>query len=232
MIRVIYTGTRPAGDAAGLIIDHLPMLERIALPLPDDLAPRLQSEVHARRIAVFYSQNAARRVFDQLSPTDFDGVEVWAVGEKTAAWLEEELGRPVHHPGQQDFEGLVADLSDTVSEDDLVISFELAGTERRLEEAALGCEVLSISAYETVPCHWDDLDGLLRRIQPAWVVFASPRGWEAFRANLHHRPVGDSYRVAVIGPNTRDAIELQGGRVDLVPDTPNLDELFKEIAAR
>jgi uroporphyrinogen-III synthase len=232
MIRVVYTGTRRADDVRGLIIDHLPMLERVALPLPDDLSVRLRGDGgHADRRAVFYSRNAAKVVFDQLTPEDFDGVQVWAVGARSAEWLADRLGRDVRSPERQDFEGLVSELSDAVSTDTLLFSFELAGTERRLDRRGLPAEVLSIPVYETVACNWDDLDGLLRRIEPAWVVFASPRGWESFRDNLHHRPVGDAYRVAVIGPNTRDAIVEQGGRVDLVAATPDLEELLREIAA-
>lgn len=228
MIRIVYTGSRRPEDVDGLIVDHLPMLERVDRPLPDDLTTVLRSD--ADRIAVFYSQNGAQRVFEKLTPDDFRGVEVWAVGDKTAGWLADRLDQPVLSPAQQDFDGLLDDLRDAVSDDSVVVSFELAGTERRLSDEDLPGEVLSISTYETVPCNWDDLDGLLRRISPAWVVFASPRGWEAFRDNLHHRPVGDSYRVAVIGPNTRDAIVEQGGRVDLVPPAPDLDALLRQLA--
>jgi uroporphyrinogen-III synthase len=93
----------------------------------------------------------------------------------------------------------------------------------------LDADVVSVDAYTTMPCHWDDLDGLLRRLNPQWVVFTSPRGYQAFASNLHHRTIGDSYRVAVIGDTTRDAVTASGGRVDFVPPMPSVSELLREL---
>lgn len=231
MIKIVYTGTRPPEPVPGVEIVHLPMLERVDRAIPAEVADVLRSPT-AHRIAVFYSQNAAQTVLEALGPEAFDGVEVWAVGEKTAQWLAQRLSSPVHRPQDQSFAGVVTELRGALKGETIVVSFELAGTERRLDEARLPMRVLSVLAYETVPCHWDDLDGLLRRLAPRWVVFASPRAYDAFCANLHHRVIGDAYRVAAIGPTTRTAIERAGGRVDFTPETPDLAELMAALADR
>lgn len=229
MTRVVYTGTREPPQVPGIELHHLPMLERVALPLPPALVSKLGSDTPG--VVVFFSTNAAQRVLDELEPSAFAGAQVWAVGDKTAQWLTETLGQKIHRPARQDFEGLVAELTEAVPPETPIISFELQGSERRLEDELTDRKVTSIPAYETLPCNWDDLDGLLRRIDPRWVIFASPRGYSAFTANLHHRPVGDSYRVAVIGPNTRDHIVARGGRVDLVPESPDVEAILRELSS-
>lgn len=234
-MKVIYTGTREPSasgtELAGIELVHLPMLERVALPLPNDVAHELGNVERVHRHVAFYSQNAVEVVLEGLGADAFDGVQFWAVGEQTAEAIESAFGRPALSPDKQDFVGLTEMLRRTVRGGDLVVSFELSGGERRLDEMSLPAKVLSVATYDTRPTHWDDLDGLLRRIGPRWVIFASPRAFEAFRDNLHHRVVGDSYRVAAIGPTTRDAIQRSGDRVDLTPGSPDLAALLREIVA-
>lgn len=231
MIKVVYTGTREPGEVSGVELVHLPMLARLALPLRADLDQELHRDGHPTRHAVFFSRNAAEYALDALGRTAFSATTVWAVGEQTASWLGSVLDQDVRHPAREDFVGLVEELQAAIGADDLVVSFELEGTDRPLEEVGLPCRVVSVPTYKTVGTNWDDLDGVLRRIAPQWVVFASPRAFDVFRENLHHRVVGDCYRVAAIGPSTRDAIEQAGDRVDFVPERPDLEALLGELAA-
>lgn len=228
MTRVVYTGTRaPQTPEADVELHHLPMLESIPRRIPPEVSEVLR-DASRKRFALFYSRNAADHVCDVVSPDTFDGCEIWAVGARTAQTLAERLARKVHSPKVQTFAGLLAELQEIVADDALVVSFELASSERDL---ALDAEILSVPTYETVAYNYDDLDGLLRRIDPRWVLFASPRAYGAFRRNLHHRHVGDSYRVAAIGTTTRDAILEAGDRVDFVPDTPDLTATLRALAA-
>ena len=231
MITVVYTGTRPPDAIEGLEVVHLPMLERVKLALPPELSPELSDPKYTHRHAVFYSQNAVELVVETLGADAFAGVTIWAVGERTAQVVEQLTGQSAQSPKRQDFLGLTESLREQVRGDDFVVSFEVSGGDRRLDEMALPARVTSVAAYETVAANWDDLDGLLRRIAPRWVVFGSPRAFDAFRNNLHHRVVGDSYRVAAIGHTTSDAIIAAGDRVDFVPDDPDLRQLLTALAA-
>lgn len=225
MISVVYTGTREPQPVEGLELHHLPMLERTGLPLRDDVRDVL---ANPETVAIFYSKNAADCVLGELSEDDFAEAEIWAVGARTAKYLSNRLARSIHRPDDQEFHGLVEALRPVVA-GRTVVSFELEGTSRRLSSAGLDADVISVDAYATTPCHWDDLDGLLRRIGPQWVVFTSPRGYESFADNLHHRTIGDSYRVAAIGSTTRDAILRAKGRVDFVPNVPSVPALLREL---
>ena len=228
MTRIVYTGTRaPKTPEPGVELHHLPMLESIPRRIASEVGDALR-DASRKRFALFYSRNAAEHVCDVIPADAFDGCELWAVGARTAQTLADRLSREVHSPKVQTFAGLLAELEDVVAEDALVVSFELASSERDL---ALRATILNVPTYETVAYNYDDLDGLLRRIDPRWVLFASPRAYEAFRSNLHHRPVGDSYRVAAIGTTTRDAILDAGDRVDFVPDTPDLAATLRALAA-
>ena len=229
MTRVVYTGTRPPDDVAfGIELHHLPMLETVPLAIGSEVRSALGAS--GRRLAVFYSHNAAEHVVDALGERSFEGCEIWAVGDRTAEYLTERLRTEVGTPETKTYDGLVEALRGRDAADATIVSFELATSERRLADEGLQGTVLSVPTYETVAYNYDDLDGLLRKIGPRWVVFASPRAHEAFKANLHHRPLGDSYRVAVIGPTTRDAIVEAGDRVDFMPDEPDLAALLRKLA--
>lgn len=228
MICVLYTGSRPPDRVVeGVALHHVPMLETVPLTIGEKAREALRSD--HRRIAVFYSQNAVSHVLGEIGPELFSDCELWAVGERTAEQLEEHVGVRPQVPPTQTFEGLVELLRPEVTPQTLIISFELASSPRTLSGAGLDARVLSVPAYDTRAYNYDDLDALLRRLQPQWVVFASPRGHAAFRANLHHRTVGDNYRVAAIGTTTRDAILEAGDRVDHVASTPDLDVLLREL---
>ncbi len=227
MIDVVYTGTRtPELAVEGVRLHHLPMLVSVPRPLPPDLSTRLRDGAHA----VFYSKNAVEQAVASLGADPLRAAKsIWAVGRRTAAALEEATGRTVSTPEEQSFEGILTVIKKALPRDETIVSFELADTPRPLDEALPKHDVLSVATYETRAYDYDDLDGVLRKLGPRWVVFASPRAYHSFTSNLHHRSVGDNYRVCSIGPSTSRAIERAGGRVDHTAAEPDLESLLREL---
>lgn len=225
MTTIVYTGTREPEAVSGHTIVHLPMLEALPLPLPDDLGGGIAGATHL----VFYSVHAAEIIL-QTFAASLSHATIWAVGQRTSDCLARGVDGVINVPTRENFLGLLDELRPTIGPHDRIVSFEAEGTEHRLAAQSLEVPVRSVATYRTVATHWDDLDSLLRRVAPTWVIFSSPRGFATFCDNLHHRIIGDAYRIAAIGPTTASAIEAAGARVDFVARSPDLAALVDALA--
>lgn len=104
---------------------------------------------------------------------------------------------------------------------------------------ALGARVIELPTIDiTPPRSFKEIDEAIRRIHSFdWVVFTSVNGVDIFfdRLRTHHRLDTRhlaSNRIAVVGEATREHLDRQGLRVDLMPKTFTSDALGRELVQK
>lgn len=228
-LTILYTGTTPPrGTWPGAQVIHLPMLT--VRPIDFDLEA-LRSGFDRATTFVFYSQHSARIVCDSglFDGTDLSAHAFWAVGQKTAAWLEQRLMVPVSFPPGERFATLTQAL-EKATIPGKIIAFSLADKARDLGPVAdaQGVAFEDVPVYET-SLHPDrESRGALAVRDVHWIAFTSPRGVDALvdavdRENLKAR------RLAAIGPTTADALLTRGLTPDLISTTPDRNGLIEAI---
>jgi len=99
---------------------------------------------------------------------------------------------------------------------------------------ALGAITISIPTIEIVPpASYASLDDALARLDNFhWLIFTSANSVEAFAARLRLRESGTSVtlpKIAVIGPSTARAVEVQEFAVDLIPQRYIAESLVESL---
>lgn len=196
---------------------------------------------------VFTSVNAVTAVWDKiaelgLDARDFAGVNLAAVGEKTADAIREKGMSPevLPKPNRQNAEGLVDVFPNFVEDIDavgrvLLPRADIAGESLVTGLEALGWEVDDVVAYRTVRAAPPSAEvrDMIKSGGFDAVAFTSGstvRNLVGIAGKPHQRTI-----IACIGPSTKAAAEEMGLRVDVVPkvaDVPALvDALADHVAA-
>lgn len=229
---ILYTGTRePTEVPSKLRLSHLPMLDvehlTFEVPKPGD-----------RTAVVFFSKNAVDAVTskpdaDRLSSRDCD---FWAVGPKTARYLETELDVSARYPDGHHFEGLVQTLR-THFQGRQIVSFELEGTTNDISEALAGEEwsVRRVPAYRTSAARYPDIEHRLQQLCVDGIAFTSPKGVDVFRTNLERanfdlRDLGTIPTLGAIGPKTATAVARRFWAPKIRLDKPSKKRLIQRLA--
>ncbi|MFU8805999.1 MAG: uroporphyrinogen-III synthase, partial [Bradymonadaceae bacterium] len=208
-IKILYTGTRPPDHDGRAAVIHLPMLA--ARPIAFDI-DRLRMSLETPATFVFYSRHSARIIVESklFEGSDLSAHKFWAVGQKTAAYLEAHLNISVSSPRPEHFQALAQDLEKSTA-NGVIRAFSLAGSSRDLEPVANahGVAFEEVPVYETTRHIGDDPLTVLARERPRWIALTSPRGVDALVDALMDDPgleALEGRRLAAIGPTTAAAI--------------------------
>ena len=224
-IRILDTGTTAADanpDAA--TVYHQPALVRRTLPF--DLPAVLDDRpCHV----VFYSRFAVRTVAYRLK--DSEQHRLWAVGPKTAAVVEQLVGRTAEFADEHHFQALRDALADC-GDPRPVIAFGLKDTNRDLSPVTDGwnSSFHPVDVYESTPAPAGELRRVFNDIQPHWIALTSSRGARAVADAVDIDRLTD-VNIAAIGDSTAATISELGLTTDLVPDNPDRNQLIEAIAA-
>ncbi len=226
-VTVVYTGTRAPEGVDGLRIEHLPMLQKLAVDF--DLK-KVRILVRQPCTLVFYSQNSLKTVADSglLDGIDLTAHTIWAVGQKTADAVFYEFGVDARVPDDERFEGLVSEFRKTPPPPPIV-AFTLEDSPRTLAEQFDGrSRVHEIPVYQTCPVLYPRLCDTLAEIDARWVAFTSPRGVSTFLTQASGCDLS-ALHFAAIGPTTAEALAERGVDVDLVMQTPDKNAMMRQI---
>lgn len=191
---------------------------------------------------VFTSVNAVMAVWDKiadlgLDARDFAGVNLAAVGEKTADAIREKGMSPevLPKPNRQNAEGLVDVFPNFVEDIDavgrvLLPRADIAGESLVTGLEALGWEVDDVVAYRTVRAAPPSAEvrDMIKSGGFDAVVFTSGstvRNLVGIAGKPHQRTI-----IACIGPSTKAAAEEMGLRVDVVPEVADVPALVDALA--
>ncbi len=232
---VIDTGTHPAETIPeSLEVRHFPALERRALNLDRvAVAQALSKQSHV----LFYSKYGAQVVLDSKIFSPLSRHRFWAVGKKTAAYIEERLNINVSVPKTENFKHLCQAVR--ASEDPLpLVAFGLLDHERDLSELAadLGVEFEHIPVYDSeAAVNMRKLTESFDEDRPDWLAFTSSRGAAIVIDALTTKTLSKlqkkkKIRLAAIGPSTAETIEEFELNVDLIADSPDREKLLEAIA--
>ena len=231
-LRVLYTGLRaPEEVSDGIDLRHRPMLEIEWTDVtPADLGELLTPQT----TLLVYSRTAVDRLDREDWLARLSGLAErpwWSVGHKTAEALKRRLGIDARVPSEQNFEGLLAELSRRRPRAGTyrLVSLSLEGTTRdpgpALSEDGTWHD---LPLYRTVPATYPSLDEELSDWSPDWILFTSPKGIDGFMANVDFSDV--DARIAAIGPTTAEHLESYGLAADFVPDEPGRDALLRGLS--
>jgi uroporphyrinogen III methyltransferase/synthase len=175
---------------------------------------------------LFTSANAVEQFMDRMSGRR-PSIPIAVVGSATAAKLAEWKLEPALVP--QDFraEGLLAAFPENLV--GTRILFPRAEVARELLPEELrrrGATVDVVIVYRTVKAFSGSLVEILHNEHVDCIVFTSP---STIPDDLHTLPAGTA--LAVIGPVTREAAQLVGLKVDIVPARSTVPDLVEAIAA-
>ena len=191
---------------------------------------------------VFTSVNAVMAVWDKiadlgLDARDFAGVNLAAVGEKTADAIREKGMSPevLPKPNRQNAEGLVDVFPNFVEDIDavgrvLLPRADIAGESLVTGLEALGWEVDDVVAYRTVRAAPPSAEvrDMIKSGGFDAVAFTSGstvRNLVGIAGKPHQRTI-----IACIGPSTKAAAEEMGLRVDVVPEVADVPALVDALA--
>lgn len=191
---------------------------------------------------VFTSVNAVTAVWDKiaelgLDARDFAGVNLAAVGEKTADAIREKGMSPevLPKPNRQNAEGLVDVFPNFVEDIDavgrvLLPRADIAGESLVTGLEALGWEVDDVVAYRTVRAAPPSAEvrDMIKSGGFDAVAFTSGstvRNLVGIAGKPHQRTI-----IACIGPSTKAAAEEMGLRVDVVPEVADVPALVDALA--
>jgi uroporphyrinogen-III synthase len=226
--RIAYTGTRaPDFDDTLCELLHLPMLESE----PVEFNPSIIAELLKEKVqVVFFSSKGVSAVASSpleqhLKSRD---VEIWAVGTKTAEFIEGALDVQARVPGRQDFEGIRAELDHADTRK--IVVFGLEDSPRALGDALAERIVHEFPVYRTFPRLYPSLGERLEDFQPQWIAFTSPRGLDAFasQADQFDFPWREA-KMAAIGPTTGEALREHGLEPSVQLEEPGRNRLIRRI---
>lgn len=247
--------TRPAAQAGGLAEGFRSVGAEVVLvpafkvdPVdPTRLEAALRAGPSRYDAVVFTSRNAVRYFFQaaarvNVTPEDFDAVEVAAVGPPTAEALEDR-GLDVDVVGEpHTAEGLVAALRGANEEmAGWRVLYPKAADARdviEVELSALGASVDAITTYAAKPETLDDPEAVARTLDPPpdVVTFASPSAAIHLESTLTppvFARVGAGLKTtsvtACIGPVSAEAARKLGYRVDIVASAHTGDGLIDAV---
>jgi uroporphyrinogen-III synthase len=221
-VRVVLTraahqaqGLTEAFRAAGLTVEHLPLLEVIPPADPRPLE-RAASELALYDWLVFTSANAVDAFLPLTGGSLPHRLRVAVVGPATAEALRGYEVEPHLIARRADAEGLLADLAPHVDRSRRVLLPQAADARRTLVEGLTraGAEAVAVVAYDKgMPADAPERAAQLFTGTPiGWVTFTSPRivhhfvelfgeDWERRRPEV---------RAASIGPVTTAELRRQG----------------------
>lgn len=197
-MNVLYLGTDPSRYVCADHLIHYPIIQTIPIV-------RLEEDIRARSADctfwLFTSPNAVRYWWD-LSPMQWEGKEVYAVGPSTAACLAEK-GLSAKTPVQATQEGLI-ELLECVDLERGSIAWPRSSLARPILSEYLNkrkVRYVAIDLYHTV----------FQRLEPVpdlevidEIVFTSPSTVRAFIEIFGEIPQGK--KITSIGPVTKEAL--------------------------
>lgn len=189
--------------------------------------------------AVFTSANTVDAVWDQLDRlgrTFPPGLQVAAIGPKTAARLESRGVSPDFVPDEHISEGIVPGLGDLSGRQVILPQADIAEDTLEAAVRAAGGSVEAVTAYHTLPAEPDPAGLAALRTGVHAVVFTSASTAVHFAALIQAAGLdpfnlpGDP-RIVCIGPKTAAAAKEAGFRVDRVADAYTLAGLASALEA-
>ncbi len=216
-------GLTAAFEAAGITVEHLPLLEVVPPADPRPLE-RAASELALYDWLVFTSANAVDAFLPLTGGTLPPRLHVAVVGPATAEALRA-FGIEAHLTATRaDAEGLLADLAPRVGRSRRVLLPQAADARPTLAEGLnrAGAEAVVVVAYDKgmPPEAHEQAERLFAETPIGWVTFTSPRivrhFVELFGADWERRR--PELRAASIGPVTTAELRRQG--VEQISEAP------------
>jgi uroporphyrinogen III methyltransferase/synthase len=174
----------------------------------DDAIRRL----NAYQWLLFTSSNAVEQFMDRMGDRR-PSIPIAVVGTSTASKLEEWGLKASLVPKEFRAEGLLAAFPENLV--GVRILFPRAEVARETlpdELRRRGASVDVVTVYRTVRAYSGDIGEILANEKVDCIVFTSP---STIPEDLHQLPTGTA--LAVIGPVTKEAAQLLGLKVDIVP---------------
>ncbi len=179
---------------------------------------------------VFQSKNAVKFFLRKIKIPE--NVKVVAVGEKTKKFLEKQGIKVYKIPEVQNAKGL-CELFKGLPSGSVWIPRSEIGREEIIEcLESFGFKVFPINAYRTV-CEKYKEEEVERTLKTGnYIVFASPSSVDCLFANLQKDKflrVMNNLKIVAIGKTTKNKLEEEGLRVDIIPDKPSMEEVAVKI---
>ena len=208
-------GFTTAFEAAGLTVEHLPLLEVIPPADPRPLE-RAASELALYDWLVFTSANAVDAFLPLTGGALPSRLRVAVVGPATAEALRAFDIEPHLTATRADAEGLLGDLAPLVDRSRRVLLPQAADARPTLAEglSRAGAEAVAVVAYDKgmPPGAREQAERLFAETPIGWVTFTSPRivrhFVELFGADWEHRR--PELLAASVGPVTTAELRRQG----------------------
>lgn len=229
-IRILVTGEHEdlekpeATSAGGRPIEwiQLPVLRFERIPVDAAIVEDLVAS--PVEWILFTSQRAVRFWSELLLETNVDfplETQVACIGERTAEYASQDGFTPDFYPTEPGTEKFLEEFRDLLSNNTVkprvVIPMAEGGrTTIRDELAALGCKVISIPLYRTLP-----LDDIPKRLtaeelsKVSAILFTSPSSVDAF---TKHFQIPKQAKVVAIGQFTGEYLEKKGLGPRLLPE--------------
>ncbi|WP_299237578.1 uroporphyrinogen-III synthase [Sulfurihydrogenibium sp.] len=180
---------------------------------------------------IFTSKNAVRYFFSQIPKID---KKIIAVGEKTAKYLENLGYKDIIVPEVYSAEGLKVYFEkniDTFKDKKMALIRASEGMDTLLNS---NFKIDLIPVYETklnVPENVDNIKSLIEDEKIYAIAFSSPSTFKGF-LNIfkeESKKLLDKMLTVAIGKTTKNFIESQGFKVDVVPDKFTFEEIVKKL---
>ncbi len=244
-LRVI--NTRPKDQArsftkmlqqAGAIVREAPAI-KITKPESYTALDQALEDIATYNWLIFTSTNGVEKFFQRFQTNGQDiremaGTKLAAIGNKTAAALEEKGLKVDFVPEEYVAESLLAGLKKRInSPAETKILLPRTPKARSLlqdELSRLGCQVDEVPAYNTAAGQLpeDVLRDLENNIYDV-ITFTSSSTVESFLAGIDNKELLANLNIATIGPITSRTVRQQGLKVSIEAESYNIPGLYQAI---
>lgn len=242
--RILITRPRAQAEAfarqvaaVGAVPVYLPVIE-IEPPADTTILDRALRKLACYDWVVFTSVNGVEVVWEQLASLGLpglpDGLQVAAIGPKTAAALEQRGVQPAFVPDEYIAEAILPGLGDVRGRWVLLPRADLARPALAVAIQAAGGVAHEIAAYHTLPAEPDPEGLQALRTGVDILTFTSSSTVHNFvalarRAGLDPLNLPGNPCLACIGPITARTAEEEGLRVDLIADEYTIEGLLAAL---
>ncbi|WKZ70249.1 MAG: uroporphyrinogen-III synthase [Melioribacteraceae bacterium] len=188
---------------------------------------------------IFTSENAVKYAVERLKEIRIDlpsSLSVVCVGKKTASVCKELDIKVDIVPNDFSAKGLLNHFKeiDITNNNIFIPSSTIAPDELKVGLIELGAKVVKTPIYDVGLPDENDIEEskkMLQKETPDLFIFTSPSTYNNFLKILQIEDAQNyfaDYLIAAIGPTTKEAIEISGVKIDIIPKNFTMNDLIKE----